>query len=186
MHKTLKRLLTILMLVGTLAATAAAQNEKRMAEINARLDETNRQIAESNADGEYSSMYLAETTVNKNNGQYPAVGVFRTVYRFFYTYGDREKNPYPNRLVKVEIETRRSDRTEIYEYLLDDAGQLVFYYEKKDEIEFRIYLFGEKPFKFFSTAKNVKINEKDGDREAKRALAEKRKLAAIFNESLDY
>lgn len=82
--------------------------------------------------------------VNKNNGSYPAVGIFQSVVKFYFTYGNREKNPYPNRLLKIEIETKRSSSVEKYEYLFNENEQLIFYFESKirdeEKAEKRVYL----------------------------------------------
>ena len=86
----------------------------------------------SEAEPEQSNIYLTELAVNKNNGSYPAVGVYRPVVKFYYTYGDREKEPYPNRLLKIVLAIDRSDRKEHSEFVFNDAEQLVFYLDKKD------------------------------------------------------
>jgi hypothetical protein len=172
--------------VFAVSNASAQQEAKRIAETDALLSRTNEQIAGSHADGEYSSVYLAEMIVNKNNGSYPAVGIFRTIYRFYYTYGDREKNPYPNRLIKIEIETKRSDRTETTEFLFDEGGKLIFYLDKKDEADFRIYFAAEKPLKLLKGERDLKTTDREAVQSAKNALAEKRKLGAIFSELLDY
>lgn len=189
MKKNLNRVinfLTLFLLFGAFVLTISAQNDKRIEEIQKIYRETNEKIAESNENGEYSSVYLSELVVNKNNGSYPAVGNYKTVAKFYYTYGDREKNPYPNRLLKIEIETNRAARTENSEFLFNEAGQLIFYFGKKDETELRIYFSAEKTFKIQSGAQNLNPNVKTSLEMVKKIMADKRKLGAIFLNSLEF
>lgn len=166
----------------------SAQTDKRIENIKKIYSETNQKITETNENGEFSSVFLAELVVNKNNGSYPAVGLFQTTYKFYYTYGDREKNPYPNRLLKIEIETKRSAIIEKYEFLFDEKEQLIFYFGGKNEaeklIEKRIYFQNETPIKsllgekIFTNIETIKLS--------KTALREKKKLAAMFQNALNY
>ena len=186
MYKFLNGLLMLFVLTGAAFLTISAQTEKRIDEIKQIYKETNAKIAEAEENGEYSSTFLSELVVNKNNGSYPAVGTYKTVVKFYYTFGDREKNPYPDRLLKIEVETKRSDRTETAEFLLNETGQLIFYFGKKDDQEFRAYFSAEKPLKFLKGPESVSLNDKTANQTAKAVLAEKRKLAGIFSASLDF
>lgn len=162
----------------------SAQTDKRIENIKKIYQETNRKISESNENGAYSSVYLTELVVNKNNGSYPAVGVFQTIYKFYYTYGDREKNPYPNRLLKIEVETKRSSNIEKYEFLFNEKEQLVFYFEAENAAEKRIYFQNESSIKAMLGGKTLEKN--DVVKISKSVLAEKKKLAAIFQNSLNH
>lgn len=162
----------------------AAQTDKRIENIKKLYRETNEKIAESNENGESSSIYLTELVVNKNNGSYPAVGIFQTVYKFYYTYGDREKNPYPNRLLKIEIETKRSANVEKHEFLFNEKEQLVFYFEAENMTEKRIYFQNEVSIKAVLGDKVLKNS--DAVKLSESVLAEKKKLISIFQNSLDY
>lgn len=166
----------------------SAQTDKRIENIKKIYGETNRKITESNENGEFSSVFLAELVVNKNNGSYPAVGLFQTTYKFYYTYGDREKNPYPNRLLKIEIETKRSANIEKYEFLFDEKEQLLFYFEGKNEaenvIEKRTYFQNETPIKSLLGDKIFTNNE--AVKLSKTALSEKKKLTTMFQNALNY
>lgn len=166
-------------------ATASAQTDRRIEEIRALYQETNDKIAESEADGETSSTYLTELIVNKNNGSYPAVGVYRSVVKFYYTYGNREKNPYPERLLKIMVTTSRAARTEYSEYLLNARGQLVFYFERKENIEKRFYFAAERPIQLMIADKQFAIEQKDRET-VKTILAEKNRLTGIFQNSLSF
>lgn len=177
-----------LILLSGMLFNVSAQTDKRIENIKKLYRETNEKIAESNENGEYSSVYLAELVVNKNNGSYPAVGIFQTSYKFYYTYGDREKNPYPNRLLKIEIETKRSANIEEYEFLFNEKEELVFYFEAKNEAETvtekRIYFQDEAAIKAMLGEKNME--KSDVVKLSKSVLAERKKLFAIFQNSLDY
>lgn len=176
----------LLIFCGGFFLEVSAQNDSKIEEIRKIYKETNEKIAQSDADGESSDTYLIELAVNKNNGSYPAVGIYRTVAKFYYTYGDREKNPYPNRLLKAEIATDRSARTENSEFLFNSSGQLIFYFENKDDTEMRVYFSAEKPVKILKGTQNININDKEANEKIKNILAEKRKLVGIFSNSLDW
>lgn len=179
-----------ILLCGTLSIVSA-QTEKQIDAIKQIYKETNEKIAECEENGEYSSTFLSELIVNKNNGQYPAVGIFNSKFKFYYTYGDREKNPYPSRLLKIVMETRRSANIEKYEFLFNETGQLIFYFEAKNEEEIRVYYSAEKmigvlKIKFLKGNQILKSNDKSAYQTAKNALAEKRKLVGMFQNSLRY
>ncbi len=163
-----------------------AQTEKQIEAIKQIYKETNEKIAECEENGEYSSTFLSELVVNKNNGSYPAVGIFNSVFKFYYTYGNREKNPYPNRLLKVVIETKRAANAEKYEYLFNEKENLVFYFEKKEDAEFSVYYLNEKPIKFLKGTQEMPLSDKNVNETVKKSLAEKKQLVNIFANSLEY
>lgn len=163
-----------------------AQTEKQIDAIKRIYKETNEKVAECEENGEYSSTFLSEMVVNKNNGSYPAVGTFKSVFKFYYTYGNREKNPYPNRLLKIIIETKRAANSEKYEYLFNEKENLVFYFEKKEDTEFRVYYSNEKPIKFLKGTQEMPLSDKNINEKVKNSLTEKKKLVNIFFNSFDY
>jgi hypothetical protein len=177
----------LLILLGGLALTVGAQTTKSIAEIQKIYNETNEKIAECEENGENSSTFLSEMVVNKNNGSYPAVGIFRTVYKFYYTYGNREKDPYPNRLLKITVATKRSDRKEYAEFLFNPLGQLMFYFEKNDGETDRLFYFaGEKLIKAQKGGRTTSLKDREEIGAVKMILSEKRKLTGIFRDSLKY
>ena len=117
----MNKTLTLACLLVVLAAAAAAQTDRRIEAINQLVQKTDADVAKSEQEPEYSNIYLTELAVNKGNGSYPAVGVYRPVVKFYYTYGDREKHPYPNRLVKSVVSVDRSDRHEQTEFTVNEA-----------------------------------------------------------------
>jgi len=184
-----RKILGCLTLLGAFVLMVSAQTEKRIEEIKKIYRETTEKIAECEAQGEYSTTYLSELVVNKNNGSYPAVGIFSSDFKFYYTYGDREKNPYPNNLLKITVTTKRSAQTEFSEYLFNPSGQLIFYYEKMDENpenERRFYFASEKLIKSLKGEKNTSINGREEIAAVKTILSDKRKLAEMFQNSLRY
>lgn len=176
-----KVLILIILLVGFSNFTFS-QTEKSIEEIRKIYQAVNKQIAECEENGDTSTTFLTELVVNKNKGSYPAVGIYKTAVKFYYTFGDREKNPYPERLLKIMMTTNRSNRTESSEFLFNENGQIIFYFEKKDDMESRVYFELEKPIKILQGEKSVSINTKF----VKSILSEKKKLVGIFQSSLSF
>jgi hypothetical protein len=175
----------LLIIFGTVTA-ASAQTDKRIDAIRTLYQKINEDIAKSDAEPEYSNIYLTELAVNKNNGSYPAVGIYRPVARFFYTYGDREKEPYPNRLLKIVVAIDRSDRKEYSEYLFNETEQLIFYFEKKDDVERRVYFTGERLIRFQEGERILSRRAKPQIQMVASVLKEKAKLITIFRNSLQF
>ncbi|HMS43172.1 MAG TPA: hypothetical protein PKE69_23285 [Pyrinomonadaceae bacterium] len=181
----MKKNLLLIFIIGWFALGIFGQTDKRIEEIKKIYLETNKKVADCQENGEYSSVFLSELTVNKNNGSYPAVGIYNSIFKFYYTYGDREKNPYPNRLLKIEIETKRSANIEKFEYLFNLKGQLIFYFEKKEVVEKRLYFVDEKPIRMLIGDKQFNI-EKEYRKKVNSIFTEKKRLLEIFNNSLEF
>ena len=182
----MNNIILFLALFGVFGLSIFGQNDKRIEEIKKNYQETGDKIKECEENGEYSSVFLSELTVNKNNGSYPAVGIFNSIFKFYYTYGDREKNPYPNRLMKIVIETKRSANTEKREYLFNEKEQLIFYFESRENVEKRLYFQNETVIKFLVGDKTQKLKAEETVKLSKFVIAEKKKLIGIFQNSLDY
>lgn len=179
----MKQVLILIILLSGCSISALSQTEKRIEEIRRIYQEVNKNVAECEVNGDTSTTFLTEMVVNKNDGSYPAVGIYKTTVKFYYTFGDREKNPYPNRLLKIVVTTNRSNRTENTEFLFDEKGQLIFYFEKKEE-EKRVYFETEKAIKILQNEKTLPISNKQEAGFVKTILSEKRKLVGIFQSSL--
>ncbi len=162
----------------------SAQSDKQIEEIRRIYKETNEKVG--GLENEDSEIFLSELIINKTNTSYPAVGVYRSVVKFYYAFGNREKNPYPDRLLKISITTNRSARVENSEFLFNPAGQLIFYFEDKDDAELRVYFSAEKPIRILKGTQNLNLNDKTAAEKVKNILFEKRKLAGIFSNSLDF
>lgn len=180
--------LFLVILLGSVLQVRAQEGDKRIEEIR-RLDrQVNEQIAESERVDEGTGLYCNELVVNKGDKPWPAVGIYRTVFKFYYTFGDREKDPYPNRLLKITVTTKRSARHEYAEYLFNPAGQLIFYFEKKDEegsqAESRLYFASNRLIKLMRGQRIVPINSREALEAVRVTLSEKKKLMEIFLKSL--
>lgn len=169
------------MFLFAVAAPLFGQTDRRVGKIRDIAQEADRLVAEADRDGETASVFVSELVVNRGNGSYPAVGTFGVKVRFYYTYGDRERNPYPDRLVKVFTETRRAARVERGEYLFDRSGRLVFYYGDDGESKIRIYFDGVKAFRAQAGEKVVGVGTVAGT--ARRVLADGHRLARVFADS---
>ena len=178
--------LSLLLVLFLANGIAIAQSNPKVEAIKKICQKIDEDVAKSEQEPEYSSIYTTELAVNKGNGSYPAVGVYRFVVKFHYTYGDREKDPYPNRLLKIVVTVDRSDRKEYSEYCFNEAEQLVFYLEKKDDIERRVYFAFEKPIAFQLNNKPLSLRAKSQAAMAATVLREKAKLFAIFKRSLEF
>jgi hypothetical protein len=130
---TCRPLLTLIICLLSAFQVSAQPDDKRIEAIKRISRQVNEQIAESERVEEGTGVYCNELVVNKRDKPWPAVGIYHRVIRFYYTFGDREKNPYPDRLLKITVTTKRSDKHEYAEYLFNPAGQLIFYYEKDGE-----------------------------------------------------
>lgn len=168
------------------AAGGLAQTDRRIEAINTLRAKIDKDIAASEAEPEYSNIYLTELAVNKNDGSYPAVGVYRPVAKFYYTYGDREKEPYPNRLLKIVVAVARSDRQEYSEFVFNDAGQMVFYLDKKDDKERRIYFAQDRAIHFEQDGRFLSLRTRTHAAFAAMAVKDKTNLLAIFRGSLRF
>jgi len=178
--------LAVFLLLFLAPLTVSAQADRRIEAIRILCQKIDADIARSEQEPEYSNIYLTELAVNKSNGSYPAVGIYRPVVKFFYTYGDREKEPYPNRLLKIVVAIDRSDRKEYAEYVFNEAGQLVFYFEKKDDVERRVYFTGERLIRLQEGERVISRLTKSQTDMVASMLKEKTSLVTIFRNSLQF
>ena len=161
------------------AAGTLAQTDRRFEGINKLRAKLDQDIARSEAEPEYSNIYLTELAVNKNNGSYP-------VAKFYYTYGDREKEPYPNRLLKIVVAVDRSDRKEYSEFVFNDAEQLVFYLGRMEGIERRVYFVAQQPLRLEENGKVLSMRNRSRAAPVATVLKERANLVAIFRRSLEF
>lgn len=181
------RVFVLLLLVLFFGANkSTAQTDRRIDAIKKTCQKINEDVARSEQGPEYSNIYLTELVVNKGNGSYPAVGIYRPVVKFFYTYGDREKDPYPNRLIKIVVAVDRSDRKEYSEYCFNESEQLIYYFSKKDDVEQRVYFTAERPFALYQDNKPLSLRARSQAASATAVLKEKVNLVAIFRRSLGF
>ncbi len=180
------RITTAILVLLLFAAGASAQSDRRIQAINTLRTKIDQDIAASEAEPEHSNIYLAELAVNKNNGSYPAVGVYRPVVKFYYTYGDREKEPYPNRLLKIVVAVARSDRQEYSEFVFNESEQMVFYLDKRDDVERRVYFAQGRAIHFEQDGRSLSLRTRTHAAFAAMAVKDKTNLLAIFRRSLRF
>lgn len=183
---------SVLAIAGTLffvfaASSAPAQTSaKKVGEIKKIIAERDR-MAEKAEGEEYSNVFIVELKVNPKENQYPAVGTFTSTAKFYYTYGDREKNPYPNTLVKIAITTRRSSTTEQTSVYFRGGGEMVLYskwIEGDEPSDRRVYMLAGLPVQFEKEGKAVPVKSAESVAFVKEALAEKVRLEKIFNAAI--
>ncbi len=178
-------ILILLVMSSGILFHAAAQGDEQIDGIRHIYAETNKLIGESEKNGEGSEIYLTELIVNKNNTSYPAVGIYNSTVRFYYTYGDREKNPYPNRLIKIVVKTNRSARTETEELLFNEKGELIFIYRNNGETETRAYFNSGRAIRLLENTANVNL-QTSASRSAVTAIQKRAaSLAAAFKNLLE-
>jgi hypothetical protein len=80
--------------------------------------------------GEFGDLIMNELVINKRGHQWRAVGQFRVTHKFFYkTWGE---TMYPETLNLVAVERKVSDRSYTEEYLYNEKGALLFYFQKAE------------------------------------------------------
>lgn len=181
------RVFLLVVFLGSFLQIAAQQDDKRIEAIRRLSIQVNQQIEESERVEESTGVYCNELIVNKGDKSWPAVGIYRTIVKFYYTFGDREKNPYPNRLMKITVTTNRSDRREYAEYLFNSTEQLIFYYEKDGESaqsERRYYFASERLIRRMLGQRSVSTKTRDAVETVARAFGAKNNLKQIFLKSL--
>ena len=181
-----RRIITATLALLLFAAGTFAQPDRRIEAINKLRAKIDQDIAASEAEPEYSNIYLTELAVNKNNGSYPAVGVYRPVAKFYYTYGDREKEPYPNRLLKIVVAVSRSDAHEYSECVFNESEQVVFYLDKKDNVERRVYFAAGRAIRFEQDGRVLSLRTQSGRTIVAAIMKDHVKLVAIFRRSLEF
>lgn len=151
---------------------------------------TNAQIAEMSQHPDLSSVFATELVVNKHLAPYPAVGIYQRTVTFFYTYGDREKNPYPDRLMKVNAEYSRSARTERAEFYFDNSGALIFvFFTNEDSAvkESRLYFAGARMIKMTDDGKDIGLKKPRAVEAGALSKKEAARLTGIFKSAItDY
>ena len=178
----------ILFLFVLLASSVFAQTEdKRIAEIDHLYEQTNEAIRVAEENAPYSEKYVVEIAVNKTGNSYPAVGAYSNVTRFHYTFGDREKDPYPNRLMKAAVVTKRSASITSSEFLYDAAGQLVYGIVRTDgelQRETRLYFAAGRLIRLNDDGKEVSVRNRNVIETAAAFKRESARLSTLFAAAL--
>ena len=171
-----------------LACSAFPQTaDKRIDEIDHLLEQTNEAIRVAEENAPYSEKYVVEIAVNKTGNSYPAVGSYSNVTRFHYTFGDREKDPYPNRLMKASVVTKRAALITTSEFLYNPAGQLVFGIVRTDgeeQRETRLYFAAGQLIRLIDGGREVNVRNRDVLATAAAFKRESARLTALFASAL--
>lgn len=179
------KILTVFLIL--IASIAVSAQDKRIAEIRRIYQQTNELIKKAEKNFKESEIFVTEMITNKAGTPYPAVGIFGDDIKFYYTYGDRLKTPYPYRLLKIETKTYRSAMTTHNEYYFDADEELVFHYSKLlgADDESRLYFDDGKIFRFLVGADDI-TNSNFRRKEAivRKTLERQKKLVNIFKNSL--
>lgn len=175
-------------LVLTAGIEAFGQTVERQVEAIRKIySETNGLIAEMQKAPELSSVFSVELAVNKFSVPYPAVGTYQATAIFYYTYGDRERNPHPDRLLMVRTVTKRSAFEQTGEYYFGKDGDLVFVFISApgtEAEETRMYFGAGRMIKMVTDGKEAELRSKAAVAASKAARTESERLAGIFKSSL--
>ena len=171
-----------------LACSAFAQaTDKRIYEIDHLYEQTNEAIKIAEENAPYSEKYVVEIAVNKTGNSYPAVGAYSNVTRFHYTFGDREKEPYPNRLMKASVVTKRAALITSSEFLYNPAGQLVYGVVRTDGVEqreTRLYFAAGQLIRLIDGGREVNVRNRNVLATAATFKRESARLTALFASAL--
>ncbi|MEO6390364.1 MAG: hypothetical protein ABIP75_00850, partial [Pyrinomonadaceae bacterium] len=129
-----------------------------------------------------------ELVVNQRDNPWPAVGTYRRVITFYYTYGDREKDPYPSRLLKVTVFTNRSDQQEFESYTFNRHEQLIFAQSRTDDeppAEQTYYFAANRLIGRWNKGEKVSVNTVDANSNSASVRSTAGKLDNVFRASLD-
>lgn len=180
------RTLQIAFLTALFSLASYAQVDKRIEAIRSLYTQTNEAIAIADKEAPYTDIFVVELAVNKAEVSYPAVGTYSNVARFYYTFGDREKDPYPNRLMKVNVVTRRSATITNAEFLYEN-GELVFGFVKadgEDASETRLYFDRGRLIRLLDGDKEVNIRNRNAIETSAAFRKESARLTGLFTSAL--
>jgi hypothetical protein len=176
-----------ILLTCTVFVVHGQATDKRIDDIRSLYTSTNSAIEVAEKEAPYSNIYVVELTVNKTGNQYPAVGTYSNISKFYYTYGDREKDPYPSRLLKISVVTKRSAMITNSEFLFDARGQLVFGFVRVDgtrQRETRMFFAAGRLIKMLDDEKDVNIRLRSVQDTAVAFKRESTRLVGLFNASM--
>jgi hypothetical protein len=176
-----------ILLTCTVFVVHGQVTDKRVDDIRSLYTSTNSAIEVAEREAPYSHIYVVELTVNKTGNQYPAVGTYSNISKFYYTYGDREKDPYPSRLLKISVVTKRSAMITNSEFLFDARGQLVFGFVRVDgtrQRETRMFFAAGRLIKMLDDEKDVNIRLRSVQDTAVAFKRESTRLVGLFNASM--
>jgi hypothetical protein len=113
---------------ASLGQDAAAEVSK----IRAAYAEVKKRIAVAESDGEAAKgagIVHNSYRVNGRDHSWPAVGIYRVTYDFWYEWGSEQ--PYPDRLRLAVVSGEVSARNTYLEFFYDAGGRLIFHYARR-------------------------------------------------------
>ena len=183
MGKLLRQLLITASFFVLISGSSAQITDKRMDEIDHLYEQTNEAIRIAEENAPYSEKYVIEIAVNKTGNSYPAVGTYSNVTKFHYTFGDREKDPYPNRLLKASVVTKRAASITSSEFLYNAAGQLVYGRVRSDGVEqreTRLYFAAGRLLRLIDDGREVNVRNRTVLETAAAFKRESARLTSMF------
>jgi hypothetical protein len=179
--------LTIVLVLCFAELVQSQAADKRIDDIRKLYEQTNSDIAVAEKEAPYSEIYVVELSVNKTGNSYPAVGTYSNVAKFYYTHGDRERDPYPNRLLKTSVVTKRAAMITSSEFLYNPSGQLVFGLVRTDGVEQRVtrlYFAAGHLVKMLDDEKEINVRLRPVLDTSAAFKRESARLVALFNSAL--
>jgi len=130
MKNTLFALFVVLLAVPVISAQATDKTVEKIRTYYNEVSEKAKAAETDDDQGEFGDLIMNELVINKRGHQWRAVGIFKETYKFFYkTWGE---SMYPETLVLVTVERKVSDRSYTEEYLYNEKGALLFYFQKAE------------------------------------------------------
>jgi hypothetical protein len=172
---------TILFILFVALAVSAQTTGKTVEKTRAFYTEITEKAAAAETDddkGQYGDLVVNELRITSRNHSWAAVGIYRLTYKFFYRSEETEAGRV-NVLYKVFVDKRISNRSYTEEYLYNDKGALIFYFQKAENddqapAERRVY---------FSLGKAIRIVE-DGKTRDKLTVKDNAAVKEIAGDSL--
>ncbi len=137
----------------------------------------------------YTSIFCTEIDVNKggrSRNNYPAVGSYEEIHRFFYDYG-KEEGEYPDTLVKATSTSYNAARRYYAEFLFDAEGELIFYYSKAEvdkQPEVRCYFAKGATIRMIKDGTTITQFSKEDAARTKEIISNAKKLKELFAATL--
>lgn len=138
----------------------------------------------------YESIFCTEINVNKggrSRNNYPAVGTYEEIHRFYYDYG-KEEGAYPDTLVKATSTSYNAARRYNAEFLFNVEGELIFYYSKAEadkQPEVRCYFARGAAIRLIKDGATVAHFSKDDAARIKEIIANAKKIKEVFATTLE-
>ncbi len=188
----MKRKIALVSIFLIAALGVLAQTDKPVEKIRKFYTQTaeKARLAETDAEqGQMGDLVMNELVINKGNHQWRAVGIYQLTYNFFYQGGKSERHLYPDQLVMVKAERKIAARSYREEYLFDNAGYLVFYFQKSENddqtpAERRVYFAAGKALRIVEDGKTRdRLTAKD-NKTALQIASDAAKLKSQFISSI--